>query len=42
MSLFIGQLAGQCTHYGVLVQVSLAKYSNGEPLDVVSLVAAVA
>ena len=42
MGLFIAQLAGQCTHYGVLVQVSLAKYSNREPLNVVSLVAVVA
>ena len=42
MSLCIAQLAGQCTHYGGLVQVSLAKYSSREPLDVVSLVAVVA
>ena len=29
-------------YYGGLVQVSLAKYSNREPLDVVSLVTVVA
>ena len=42
MSLCIAQLAGQCTHYGGLVQVSRAKYSSREPLNVVSLVAVVA